>query len=145
MSEFRPGNVGRRWMYETSMLIIRDSQIQAMKEAIFVRWLKEHVTSFFPERCAHLGDKGVGEDIQYGIARAKSYGFSDEADICRYVDVMFAFHRDFDKDDSLPWASDILSNADLAQPNIRIELLTNAAVTHLDTEERTYDRSKGTA
>ena len=36
--------------------------------------------------------------VQYGIKRAAVYGFTAKRDVCKYIDLMILFGRDFDTD-----------------------------------------------
>ena len=61
--------------------------------------------------------------IRYGVERAGSYGIGTERDVCKYIDLMFAFGRDFDKNQDLPWASRILEDDTLKSPTVKTERL----------------------
>lgn len=70
--------------------------------------LERHLIRFFPEQAASLGTDGLHLFIGYGSARASTHGFNTERDICKYLDLMCVFGRDFDSDQRLPWAAEIL-------------------------------------
>lgn len=76
----------------------------------FERRMVEHVREFFPEDCARMGEADVREWIRHGIERANHYGIRTERGTCSYVDVMFGYGRDFDRDPALPWAASILAD-----------------------------------
>lgn len=94
------------------MLTIRQQQLDALDRDMrkrFEQRMFAHVQQFFPQRCKALGEASVREWIGTGIARAAGYGVVAEVDVCRYIDVMFVFGREFDTDPQLPWAARILS------------------------------------
>jgi hypothetical protein len=76
----------------------------------FISRVAEHVGEFFPEECKRLGDEGVRTKIAYCIKRAATYGIVTEPEVCKYVDIAFAFGRRFDQNPKFPWATRILSN-----------------------------------
>jgi len=91
-----------------------------------------HLRKFYPAECANLGEEQIRRLIRYGIVRARSYGLTSERAACIYVDVMFAFGRDFDRDPSLPWASQVLNREDLSSPMERAACLFGRAYQHWD-------------
>lgn len=113
------------------MLVIRNEQMRSIEEARFLEWLKQHLTRFFPERCHELGPEAASRTIADGLARARSYGFREPADLCRFLDLMFAFGLDFERDESFPWASELLHAPEITNPTERMDLLTAAAKAHL--------------
>jgi len=114
------------------MLKIRTEQMKVLDDYMvreFEDRMVTHVGKFFAERCGILGEKGIREAIRYGIQRADSYGIVSERDLCLYIDVMFEFGRDFDKDRELPWAKRILIDRTLEdEPTEKMDRLYKAAV-----------------
>ncbi len=94
-----------------------------------------HLNKHFPKNCAALGEAGVREAIGAGIASAKKYGIVSERDVCKYINLMFAFGRDFDVDPKLPWAAQILRTRVYESPGDRMRALYETAKT------RTYQAS----
>lgn len=89
------------------MATIRGEQMKAFSETNdrdFENRLLAHLTTAFPAVAEPIGEKGVREEIVYGLGRARHYGFSTEQDLSRYLDLMFVFGRDFDLDPQFPWA-----------------------------------------
>lgn len=111
------------------MLTIRRDQIEVLNTDMRRRFeirMAAHVNQFFAERCKLLGEAGVREWVADGINRAATYGIKAEIDVCRYIDVMFVFGREFDRDSRFPWATRIL-NARLANPRARTNHLVKSA------------------
>ena len=94
-----------------------------------------HLNKFFPDICKTLGDGPLREAIQYGMRRAKFYHISSERDVCKYIDLMFAYGPDFDKDPALPWAAGILKDDTISDPTEKIERLYEHALK--ETQEQT--------
>jgi hypothetical protein len=110
------------------MLVIRDEQLAAFSEAgrkRFEAWMQAHLRRFFPRQCDALGDTKIEETIRYGIERAKSYGITVKRDVCKYLDLMVLFGRDFDTSPRLPWAGRILKGK--ASAAAKVEALHTAA------------------
>ena len=85
-----------------------------------------HLKRCFPRQSEALGEAKVHEVIHYGIQRAKSYGIIAERDVCKYIDLMIVFGRDFDKDPQLGWPAPILNNKTVKDPALRIKRLLEA-------------------
>lgn len=113
------------------MLIIRKEQIEEfgkIAQKRFVEGMVAHLFQFFPEECEALGTEETVEAIYDALERAGHYGFVSERDVCLYMDVMFAFGRDFDEDPDLPWAKEILNDEALSRPLERIDKLYDVAM-----------------
>jgi len=111
------------------MLTIRKEQLRALdrdKRDRFIDTALEHLRKFFPERCNALGENQLRRWIEYGIERAGSYRIVSERGVCKYMDVMIVFGKDFDRDKELPWASKILNNH-YSQTEEKSDLLLEAA------------------
>ena len=112
------------------MLTIRKEQLAVFgplgKKAFEDRML-EHLNKCFPEQCKALGEPKLRETIQYGTQRAASYRITSERDVCKYIDLMILYGRDFDKDANLPWAQAVLQNKNIRNPSAKIERLYKAA------------------
>ncbi|MEP6538279.1 MAG: hypothetical protein ABJF23_23275 [Bryobacteraceae bacterium] len=85
--------------------------------------MAEHLNRCFAAQCRQLGEKGVQDEIRYGIKQAAGYGISLERDVCKYIDLMFAFGRDFDRDLKLPWAAQILRDNSFDEATVKVERL----------------------
>jgi hypothetical protein len=107
-------------------MIIRQKQIAFFSEASlrdFTDRVAEHLARCFPAECEALGEKGIQQVIHYGIGRAGSHGIDLERDVCKYIDLMFAFERDFDASPELPWASRILEDDTFRNSTVKMERL----------------------
>jgi hypothetical protein len=112
------------------MLIIRQAQFAVLSQnetRKFENWMSAHLYRFFPAECAAAGDDRVMETIRYGILRAAAHGVADKRDVCRYIDLMAVFGRDFDRDPKLRWASDILARRADSRSRMRALLVAAKA------------------
>ena len=94
------------------MLRIRAEQFQLLSHAEvenFEEWMVAHLKRFFPVQCRAVGDSRLRETIQTGIERAARYQITARRDVCKYIDLMVVFGRDFDTDRRYPWANTISS------------------------------------
>lgn len=117
-----------------AMFKIRKEQLDALSKASlksFEERMVIHLLKFFQPQCEPLGDARVRETIHYGIARAKSYGIIAERDVCKYIDLMFAFGADFDKDPNYSLAPQILMDKNTPDPTQRINKLFETALEHV--------------
>jgi hypothetical protein len=112
------------------MFTIRKEQMAAFgplgKKAFEDRTLA-HIKRVFPEQSQSLGEPKVRETIQYGTQRAAAYRIVSERDVCKYIDLMILYGRDFDKDLNHSWAKSVLENQNIRNPSSKIERLYRAA------------------
>jgi Domain of unknown function (DUF4123) len=102
---------------------VRPEQFQALGEASrkdFEDRMVRHVCKLFPDPCKTLGEDGVRGLIRHGMARAAVYHLSREADLCKFIELMFAFGRDFDQNPKMPWASLTFLDDSIAEPSLRL-------------------------
>ncbi|MCA9710230.1 MAG: hypothetical protein KDK70_30600 [Myxococcales bacterium] len=114
------------------MLSLREPQVQALAEprrSDLEGRLARHARDCFPAAQA-LGPAALREVVRYGVDRALDHGIDTERGVCRYLNLMFVFGRDFDQDPRLPWAEQILSGARLRRGVSTIELLCREALRH---------------
>jgi hypothetical protein len=115
------------------MLTIRKEQIAVfgpLGKKVFEDRMLTHLKKFFPEQSESLGEPKLRETVQYGTQRAAAHSIISERDVCKYIDLMILYGRDFDKDPNLPWAQSILRNQALRNPSAKIERLLEAAKKH---------------
>jgi len=114
------------------MLTIRKQQMAAFERAEIKKFedrMVIHLKKFFPRQCAALGDFKLRETIRYGIKRAAAYGITAEREVYKYTDLMIVLGRDFDTDQRLPWAGEILRGR--KNPVAKILALHGSARKHL--------------
>ena len=119
------------------MLTIRREQFDEIGRRLAFRWedtMVLHLETFFPERVAELGEKGVRDAIVLGQKRAAKYDIYTERDVCKYLNFMFAYGFDFDTDPELPWARQILTNPAYNRPNLKLHMLEKASDGDLEPE-----------
>lgn len=112
------------------MLTIRKEQLAVfgpVGKKIFEDKVLAHLKKVFPEKYEALGEPKLRETIQYGTQRATSYRITSERDVCKYIDLMILYGRDFDKDPAHTWAQSILQNQAIRNPTAKIERLYKAA------------------
>jgi hypothetical protein len=101
---------------------------QAMRE--FENRALQHLSTYFPDQCQALGEETTRGAIRYGLKRARSYGFEYEHEVGWYIDLMFMFGSEFDRDPKILWAADILNDPELFLPGMKVDALLEAACEH---------------
>jgi len=92
------------------MLSLRAEQvwlIEADAEARFRAKLREHLAAHFPGACAALDAEQLDAVLDHGLARARAHGFERERELAKYLGLVFAFGRDFDREQA--WAARLLA------------------------------------
>lgn len=114
------------------MLTISSLQLGVFEQAQaqgFEARMAAHLREFFPGECEGLGAEGVRELVRHGVRRAASYGIRAERDVCKYVDLMAALGRDFDRE--VQWAAAILNVHRLKSPDYKVGRLCEEALAAL--------------
>jgi hypothetical protein len=128
-------SVQRRLVYSygvrrrAAMLTIRQAQFAVLSQLEvrkFEDWMLVHLKKFFPRQCAVAGDTRLREMVQHGIERAAGYGVTARRDVCKYVDLMIVFGRDFDTDSR---TAEML--AQRRNPGVKMQTLLRAAKVRL--------------
>lgn len=115
------------------MLTIRQEQFAVFSQVEvqkFEDWMVVHSHRFFRAQCTALGERQLRETIRYGIKRAAGYGIKIKRDVCKYIDLMIVFGRDFDKDPRYRWASEILGSP--TEPPRKMRAAFQAAQLYLE-------------
>ena len=124
------------------MLTIRREQFDEIGRRLANRWedtMVLHLETFFSERSAELGEKGVRDAIDLGIKKSAKYDIHTERDVCKFLNFMFAFGFDFDTDPELPWAKSILTNPAYGRSNLKMYLLEKAANGELEPDTEPFE------
>lgn len=111
-------------------MVIRTEQLSSFAAAAassFDGRIAAHLGKCFPTECEALGEAGVRDTIHHGILQSATYGATAERDVCKYIDLMMLFGRDFDTRADLPWAARILNDQVLQTPGARIDQLFTVA------------------
>jgi hypothetical protein len=113
------------------MFTIRKEQLAILEKKEIEKFgerMVAHLRKVFPERSEVLGDNGLRDLIRYGVLRSASYRIVAERDVCKYIDLMMVFGRDFDQSRQYSWAAAIL-NAKKG-PARKMKVLFKTAKTH---------------
>jgi hypothetical protein len=116
-------------------LTIRDQQLRALGEHTadtFERKLMQHLREFFPGQTAAMDEAALRAVVEYGVARAGTYGIDAKRDLCKYLNLMFVFGRDFDVDPRFPWTRQSLDNMEIG-PTLKLNRL------YLDAREHEHE------
>ena len=114
------------------MLIIRPQQFDELARAQFESWMMDHLHEFFAGVIAGIPNAEIRDRIRLASKRARTYGFIAPPEICRYIDLTFVLGPAFDQDTDLPWVAEILADRRLTSPEMRMDLLFEAAQDHID-------------
>lgn len=124
-------------------MITSPEQMKSLSKAAYKEFenrMATHLREFFPDESEALGEDEVREEIKYGVRRSKVYGFESEQDVCRYIDLMFAFGSDFDANPDLMEMRKLLETDVTENPTDRMDCLYDVAMSILDSKDS--DRSK---
>lgn len=116
------------------MLTIRKEQLKVFSKNEGLKFEEQaaaHLHKIFPEQSQALGEEKLGQLIRYGIERARTHEIVAQRDVCKYIDLMMIFGRDFDTNKKLPWAAAALSEEFLeGHPTEKISRLLDIAMEH---------------
>ena len=116
------------------MLTIRKEQLKVLSRNEVQKFevhMRAHLRKIFPEQSGTLGKEELDNVIRHGIERAKVHGIVSQRDVCKYIDLMMVFGRDFDTSPKLPWASATLKEEFLeGHSTEKINRLCDVAMEH---------------
>ena len=115
-------------------MIVRKQQMESLGEDArkrFIDFMEGHLSEHFPDHCRALGPAGVRNAIEAGIERAGQHQMVSERDVCKFIDLQFAFGESFDSDGSHPWATEVLKDPEIRNPTTRIDALMEKAQGYL--------------
>lgn len=113
------------------MFNLRKEQLKVFEEAAARELESRMIAQLRSEQPAPFGamDRAeLGDLVRYGIERAMAYQLTAEADVLKYIRVMLALGKDFDRDPRYPWASHTLNDASLGSATARVDRLSAAAL-----------------
>ena len=102
------------------MLVIRDTQMNALRDAILSN-IGAQTWAEWPEE-----DRPLPEQIRSAMSRARSYGFLSQDQLMRFMAVCRTLGIEFDFDPSRAWASEILNDPELNAP-LKLALIEDRA------------------
>lgn len=118
------------------MLVIRNEQLAVFTRALYDRFIHEsyeHVCRHFPERRQKLGDAATLDAVRDGLRRGRSYGFESQYDLLRFLNLLFEFGTDFERNDLNAWARPYLESN--RSPRFRMDVLMEEAYKRLNTAQ----------
>jgi hypothetical protein len=118
-------------------LRISSQQMDAFKADAIERYIDSvipHLQECFPEACEELGEQDTLEMVRYGIDLADSYGIDREVCVCEFIDLMFLFGVEFDRDPDLPWASEILQDESIQKQGALMDHLWEAGIAAIENQ-----------
>lgn len=130
-----------------NMMMTSPEQMKRLSRAAYNEFenrMVAHLREFFPDQCEELSEDGVRDEIKYGVRRAKLYGFESEQDVCRYIDLMFAFGSNFDADPDLVELRQLLDDDVAGDPTERMDCLYDVAMSILEAKDAAHSKSSGT-
>jgi hypothetical protein len=113
------------------MFTIREEQFAAFRSANLKHYEDQmfaHLKKYFPKQCDAQSEMATREGIQFGIERAAVYGIVSRCDVCMFIEVMFTFGHDFDRNPKYSWAANILINQTITDPSVKIRELYHMAI-----------------
>lgn len=119
-------------------MVMRSAQIRKLDERAvtsFCNRMADHLRERFPERWARADRKRLTNYVQQQMERAEQYAIRDESDVELYLDCASMLGDSFDRDASIPWASQTLNRQDLAAPD-RMQLIEEHLVFHWEARQR---------
>ncbi len=99
------------------MLVIRNQQMQAFREAAltdFVKRMAAHLRQACPEPTRKLAEPELHGRIRAGIEKAEKFGVTDENDVRRYLEYVAELGPEFPDAPGHAWAAEILKIQDLS-------------------------------
>jgi Domain of unknown function (DUF4123) len=114
--------------HPSGLWLVRPEQFNALGNLAaeqFSQKVIAHAQECFPDLCSLMDQKVLRDYVQNGIRRAASYGITIERQVCQYIDFVFAFGINFDRE---VWASKVLDDKAIRSPLQKLERLYQAVL-----------------
>ncbi len=114
-------------------MIIREEQLRKFSEVQkrgFEDRLLACLKQAFPVHVSTFGNERTRRAIQLGIERAGACGIRSEIGAARYIELLFLFDRDFERNPQYPWATTVMADASITG-EARAQALLESAMTAL--------------
>jgi hypothetical protein len=125
-------------LFRDRPFILRREQLDVLAEVYtsqkFEEGLTKSVQANWPGECEALGEIGLKRRILNGVCKATEYGFSEESEISRFINLIFVWGDDFDTAEDRSQAREILLSRTLSSRN-KISQLVNLAADELEALE----------
>lgn len=109
------------------MLVVRDSQRQALLDVRIAQWIDElsvHVERWFPLAGAGLSALQLREQVAQTLEWAQqAHGFTSRRDSMRYINLAAAHGWDFEARPENDWMVQYLRDPDVSSPSARLSRL----------------------
>lgn len=109
------------------MLVLRESQRQALLDVHTAQWIDElclHVERWFPLAGAGLSTAQLRQQVAQTLERAKqAHGFTSRRDTMRYVNLAGAHGWDFENRPENSWMLQYLHDPGISSPSARLSRL----------------------
>lgn len=108
------------------MISIKSDQLEQLGQPTYDSFKSKlviHVHKHFPKECKTMTEAGTLETVQYGLQKARAYGFTKERSVTKFINLMFVFGRDFDSSEEHLWSSETLHLNEGELPERRIDTL----------------------
>ena len=121
------------------MLKISDQQMGALRnhsESRFRERMILHLRKFFSNPCEIMTNEDLNNRVSAGMHEAKSFGFSSESHVCKFIDVIFALGYGSNVEGARPFIERTLDEAGSSDNGVRIYALCSATQSRVDNEDR---------
>jgi hypothetical protein len=116
------------------MLNLSAAQMQQFDRQARLRYeraVDRHLDASFPARWSAVDEASRLAFVRHVVDRASTYGMVSERDQALYAGVALVLGPDFDEDEGLPWAHEVLVDPFIVSPALRADLLHERAVAHV--------------
>jgi hypothetical protein len=118
------------------VLVIRNEQMKAIREALTKDWIIRYLRKCYPERAHQMGAGAIAVLVEDSLRRARAHGFRDPSELRKYAHVTFLLGVEFERDSHFEWARKILADRRYVQQASRARALEDATLRHLKTNDR---------
>lgn len=118
------------------MLLIRNSQMHVLQDAMWMRLIAEHVCKCFPKQWEEWGEPAARRLIGRAVEKARGYGFKELVDLQQYVDLVVALGEDFETTPEYAWTQGVLADRNPAGAAFRATWLYDSVTQQMADREK---------
>ena len=97
------------------MIILRKNQTATLNSAklkSFEDAMLAYLKGAYPDSSKQEGETQTRENIRKFLSQAEKYDITIEHDVARFIDLMYAWPYDLEKDPEMSWALEIIKQKD---------------------------------
>ncbi len=117
------------------LMIVRAEQMAEFEKASVHNWenrMVDYIRQFSPRHGRLVEHEHLREAVQLAMQNAGEYGITAQTHLRRYIELMVLLGSRFDRDEQYSWASTVLTDEGIDDPDVKMARLDYEAVQYIE-------------